>query len=350
MGAIDHLDQRRRRHGQVCGLLAAMSDEQLNATLADPSVSWRASVHGSQTGVIEIDGVKVFVKKISLTDLERAPGNERATTNLFDLPLFYQYGVGSAGFGAWRELAAALRASDWALAGEQVNFPLAYHWRVLPRTAPVLLPRQVAWLDRAVTYWDGSPAIRERLDAIAAASASIVLFLEHLPETLNDWLQRRWPQGLPDADVEAVILRIHAQLRDAAAFMNAHGMLHFDLNWSNLMTDGEQLYAADFGLTLCDDFELSAAERAFYDLHRLYDRAYIDWAFAAWLEPKGGKRAMTPALRALVDHAAPVSSLFGGFLQALAETSKLTPYPAAALQTALREPASQAGPRRPGVL
>jgi hypothetical protein len=338
--ASDDLDGRRRTHERIAGRLTAMGDEQLNALLGAEGVVWRASVHGSQTGVIEIDGVKVFVKQISLTDLERAAGHESSTANLFDLPLFYQYGVGSAGFGAWRELAASLRAGAWALAGEQANFPLTYHWRVLPRTAPVLVPRQIAWLERAAAYWGGSEAVRRRLEAIAGASAAVVLFLEHLPETLDDWLRRRWPHGAPDTAVEAVVLRLHGQLRDAAAFMNARGMLHFDLNQSNLMTDGEQLYAADFGLALCGDFDLSPAERAFFESHRLYDRAYVDWAFAAWLTPRDGKRELTPALRRLIDDAAPVADLFGRFLGALAETSKLTPYPEAEIERALAGQAS----------
>ena len=102
MTAILHLDQRRRTHDRLATLLCALSDEQLVTALADQAVTWRASVHGSQCGVIDVDGVKVFVKRISLTDLERAAGNEGSTANLFDLPLHYQYGVGSAGFGAWR--------------------------------------------------------------------------------------------------------------------------------------------------------------------------------------------------------------------------------------------------------
>lgn len=43
-----------------------------------------------------------------LTDVELRPENVRSTANLFGLPTFYQYGVGSAGFGARRELAVHL--------------------------------------------------------------------------------------------------------------------------------------------------------------------------------------------------------------------------------------------------
>ena len=42
-------------------------------------------------------------------------------------------------------------------------------------------------------------------------------------------------------------------------------MLHFDLHRHNVLTDGEQLYVADFGLAICADFDLAPAERAFFE-------------------------------------------------------------------------------------
>lgn len=330
--ASAHLDRRRRTHEVVAARLAALSDEDL-AALA-PAGAWRASVHGSQSGVVEVDGAKVFVKQIALTDIERTAGNQGSTVNLFDLPTFYQYGVGSAGFGAWRELGAYLKASGWALSGEHPHFPLVHHWRVLPRTAPPLSAEQRAWLDRAPDYWEHSDAVRARLEAISVASASIVLFLEYVPESLHAWLGTRLAGQRPDAALEAAVLRVHDQLQDTAAFMNDRGMLHFDLNAFNLLTDGEQVYAADFGLTLCADFDLSPAERAFFETHRLYDRCYATWAFVEWLAPKAEPRVLTPALSALVDRCAPVAKIFRNFLRTLSEGSKATPYPVAELEAA----------------
>ena len=158
-------------------------------------------------GVIDVGGAKVFVKKIALSDLERTAENEGSTANLFDLPLFYQYGVGSAGFGAWRELRAYRMASAWVLSGECPHFPLIYHWRVLPRTASRLSAEQLAWLNRAPDYWDHSDAVRARLEAISAASASIVLFLEYVPEMQRVWLKGRLTGQPPDAALETAILR-----------------------------------------------------------------------------------------------------------------------------------------------
>lgn len=328
--ASNHLDRRRRVHDAIRNRLSALSDDHL-AFLVTETSSWRARAHGGQSGVIDIEGTKVFVKKINLTDLERTPENEGSTANLFELPTFYQYGIGSAGFGAWRELTAYLRASAWALSGECPHFPVVYHWRVLPRTAPPLSAEQRARLDWVVDYWDHSDAVRARLDAIFAASASIVLFLEYIPETLQTWFTSL-SVGL--ADVEGTILRFHDQLQETAAFMNARSMLHFDLSAWNVLTDGERLYAADFGLALCADFNLSPVERTFFETHRLYDRCYVSHAIVEWLDLKA-EAVLTPTLSALVDRCASVANILGKFFSALRNEGKTVPYPVTQLEAAI---------------
>jgi hypothetical protein len=331
--ASAHLDDRRRTYDVLAARLAALSDDHFTALLAETG-SWRANIHGNQAGVIDVEGAKVFVKKIALTDLERTAENEGSTANLFDLPLFYQYGVGSAGFGAWRELRACLRASAWARSGECPHFPLVYHWRVQQREAQPLSAERLARLQRGVEYWDRSYAVRARLEAISAASACIVLFLEYVPETLHEWLGDRLAGASQDATLAAAILRVHDQWRDTASFMNDRGMLHFDLHRHNVLTDGERVYVADFGLSLCADFDLSPTERDFFETHRLYDRCYVNWAFIEWLTPEGEPPlVLTPALSALVERCAPVANILWNFLGALRE-SKTAPYPVSELEAA----------------
>jgi hypothetical protein len=334
VSASARLDQRRLTHKRLATRLAALSEAQLVALL-DQMPDWHFHVHGGQSGTIKVEGVKVFVKKIALTDLERREENRGSTANLFDLPGFYQYGIGSAGFGAWRELAAYERASGWALSGACPHFPLLYHQRVLPRTTRPASAEQQERRDWLVNYWDRSDAVRERIDAIAAASASIVLFLEHVPETLHAWLGARSASEGPDVALEADILRICGQLRDTAGFLNDHGMLHFDLHAHNVLTDGEQIHVADFGLALCKDFELSPAERGFFEAHRLYDRGYVDWVILEWVAPGGKRPALSAAMDGLLDRCAPAARVFEPFFKALREESKHTPYPAEELAAAL---------------
>lgn len=342
-GPSPNLDRRRRKADALAKRLGAMSDEALAALVAPGAAQWRVSWGAS--GAIEVDGQAVFVKKISLSDLERRPENHRSTANLFDLPLFYQYGVGSAGFGAWRELGALTTASEWALSGACEHFPLVYHWRVLPRSAPALTPAWRHSVQDMVAYWNGSDAVRARLEGMFNATAAVVVFLEHAPHDLAGWLSRKLTGGRFAGGVEADIHRAIGQIRDATAFMNERGMLHFDLHAYNLLSDGEQVLVGDFGLALSDQFDLSREERNFFETHRQYDRAYVDWAIAqwlslrpfppfAWLAELPNWPVRPPALQAETDYRRPVADIIGAFFAKLRE-NKTTPYPAAELAAAI---------------
>ncbi len=92
-----------------------------------------------------------------------------------------------------------------------------------------------------------------------------MLFSEYVPAPLSLWLD----DHLEEAG------RVEEQLITAAEFMADNGLIHFDAHFGNIMTDGETLYVADFGLALADWFELTEAERAFADRHRPHDRAYV---------------------------------------------------------------------------
>ena len=73
----------------------------------------------------------IFVKKVPLNEIERKPENIRSTENLFGIPLYYQYGVGSGGFSVWRELSAHIMSTEWVLSSENGDLPLMYHWRII---------------------------------------------------------------------------------------------------------------------------------------------------------------------------------------------------------------------------
>ena len=66
-----------------------------------------------------------------------------------------------------------------ALAGETESFPLLYHWRILPGRPPIAAEH--AETDTAVAALGGSPAVRARLQALAPAPCSLVLFCEYIP-------------------------------------------------------------------------------------------------------------------------------------------------------------------------
>lgn len=252
--------------------LALLSDYRLREMVS--AASPLGSGIGGRSAELVIEGRRVFVKRIPLTENELHPKSIRSTANLFGLPMFYQYGVGSAGFGAWRELAVHVMTTNWVLGNEYAGFPLMYHWRVLLDFPTEGFTEEFGGLDGAVAHWEGSPAVRKRLEAIESSSSSLVLFLEHVPRTLTGWLadnrkiaMQHGGSNPPDAWVEEA-------LTEGTAFMRSRGLVHFDAHFGNILTDGSQLYFTDFGLALSARFDLSVDESTFLLHHRVYDHCY----------------------------------------------------------------------------
>lgn len=117
------------QYSSISSRLSCLSNAQLKQLLADAKPMHDCI--GGKSALITLDDNPVFVKKLPLTDFEQDPKNFMSTANIFDLPLNYQYGVGSAGFGAWRELAAHVMTTNWVISGECENFPMLYHSRIL---------------------------------------------------------------------------------------------------------------------------------------------------------------------------------------------------------------------------
>ncbi|MGW5052636.1 hypothetical protein [Actinokineospora sp. NPDC004072] len=264
-------------HGAVSAALASRSEDEL-ADLVERAAPLGAGIGGT-SALLEVDGVPVFVKRVPLTDLERRPEHVGSTANVFGLPSSCHYGVGligAPGFGAWRELAVHTMTTEWVLAGEHEGFPLMHHWRVLPHPGQAL-PEELADVAAAVAYWGGGPQVRARIEGLRDASASIALFLEHLPHNLHDWLADRIKAGEDDSAA------VERELLAGTAFMNSRGLLHFDVHFQNILTDGQRLYFADYGLAISSRFDLSDEEAAFFAEHQAYDRCYSVTHLVIWL-------------------------------------------------------------------
>jgi hypothetical protein len=268
---------RLTAYSEASASLALLSDRELRGMLeaAEPS----GAGIGGTSALLEAAGRPVFVKRVPLTDLERRPRHLHSTANVFDLPLFCHYGIGSPGFGAWRELAAQTMTSNWVLSGGYEGFPLLYHWRVVPDSAP--LPPELGDVEAAVAFWGGGPQIRRRVEGLREASASIALFLEHIPQNVFGWLRGQIAAGGDTA--EQALAMVDRELAAGISFMNARGLLHFDAHFESILTDGRRLYFADYGLAICSGFDLSQDEAAFFERHRDYDRRYAAMYSALWL-------------------------------------------------------------------
>ncbi|BCY11699.1 serine/threonine protein phosphatase [Actinoplanes sp. L3-i22] len=261
---------RRSRHERVAASLAARADGDLTALLQDTSLDLVGVGGGSS--ITDVDGVPVFVKRIPITDLELA--HPQSTANLFGVPVRWQYGMyrlAGPGYGAWRELAANQRVTEGVLAGETKSFPLLHHWRVLPGRPPVAAEHLD--IEAVVAQFGGDRAVRARLDALAGATASLVLFLEHLPDGLPGWL----------ADPVGRASTMERQLFEIVTFLRRRQLLHLDGHFGNVRADDDRLYLVDFGLATSPRFELADAERAFVARNAGHDADYASMRLVNWL-------------------------------------------------------------------
>jgi hypothetical protein len=337
---------RLARYAAAANSLAVTSDRRL-AELVDAAPAIGAGIGGT-TVRMDVDSVPIFVKRIPLTDLERRPEHVMSTANLFDLPAFLQYGLGSPGLGVWRDLAAHAMTTNWVLAGECESFPLMYHWRVLPRRSPwPPTSTEHAEATRTIAFWGGLPSVRERFEQIARASADVVIFLEHIPQNLYAWLAT---QLAGDAEtVDAACTMTEGQLRAGVAFMSAHGLAHFDAHFGNILTDGHRLYFTDFGLATSSRFDLSVAETAFLERHRSHDHCHVMTELVNRLVKglagkanrdeylrrcarKGESPDMPAAAAAVVRRYAPLAIVVNRFYGRLLRESRTVEYPADELE------------------
>ncbi|MCX5925080.1 MAG: serine/threonine-protein kinase [Candidatus Dependentiae bacterium] len=344
------LNKRINTYGIISTELACLSDKKLTELLDNARIV--SSGIGGQSALLTIQGTTVFVKKIPLTDFERKPEHVMSTANIFELPLFYQYGIGSYGFNAWRELSANIMATNWVISGECQQFPLMYHWRVLPSAQPKPMDAQeLAELKRDVYYWNTSQAVRNRLLSLHNAQAHIILLLEYIPQTLYQWLEVELSKDAQAA--ESAIAFVETQLKTGITFMDSHNFQHFDAHFRNILTDGTLIYFTDFGLSLSLKFELSPAEIAFFKTHRSYDTAYTfgyfmycivihlygrnNWEQDLQEYLDGFKGEVAPFIASFIKRYAHIARASSAFFHKLQYETKTTPYPTHELEKLLTE-------------
>jgi hypothetical protein len=253
-----YVGQRLRDHDRRARRLSELTDDELGSLLAFDRT--RPLLWGGAC-TFELGGEAIFAKRIPLTSMELA--RVGATDNHHALPLVYHYGVGSRGFGAWRELAITRRLVDWARDGLSAPFPLLAHHRVL--AIPAGQSRMTApALAEYVRTWNDDANVQRLAVEREQATQSLILCFEHVPHTLRAWLDAHQSRTGPVLDS---VLRAFGILRD-------QGILHLDAHFENVLIDNdERVYVADFGLAIDGRFDLSQDERAFHEAHR---RAHYD--------------------------------------------------------------------------
>jgi hypothetical protein len=359
-GSFTSHSERMTRFAQISAALALQSDEQLTR-LVDEAEQLATGIGGS-TLAFDIDGVRIFAKRVRLTDLERRPEHRMSTANLFELPTYCQRNVGSAGFGVWREVAANVMTTGWVLARQLESFPLMYHWRVLggaaaPGAKPA--PDELADIEGMVSYWDGSQAMRARLKALADATASVMIFLEYVPWNLSEWLSQQMAAG-PEAMESACAMVEHGLTVDVP-LMNALGLLHGDAHHGNILTDGHRLHFADLGLATSARFQLSDDEQSYLQHNASLDCGYVRAKWVSWLVKAWAPAAsslqermewirdiargqavsrvipdMPSSIAAIIRRHAPVATVLNDFYVELRSASRRASYPRDEVDALLR--------------
>lgn len=336
-------ESRLAGYSDISTTLSLLNNQQIRE-LVENATALGNGIGGS-TALLQLENTFVFVKRIPITELEKSVENFMSTRNVFELPSFFHYGIGSLGHGVWREVAAHKMTTNWVLAKRSESFPLLYHWRVLPN----LKQNTSEEVSDLVEFW-GAKAVQDRIEAIEHAVDCVVLFLEYIPYSLHDWLTEQVALGEDTAS--SAFAKVESDLRNAVSFMNANDLLHFDAHFRNILTDGNRLYISDFGLAASTRFELSNSEIEFYKMNKAHDECYVVTEFVNWLiRILGGvnshieimdyirrcingekSRDLTGSAAVIIERYAPIALVMNEFYSNLISVNRSTPFPVEEIQ------------------
>lgn len=259
--AKNNIDLRKKEYFKLSSQIAQIDNRQLRS-LFDNSESNESNAGWGKNHTVILGQSKVFIKRVPMTDTEYS--NMFSTENLYNLPTYCNYGVGSPGLGVFRELVTHIKTTNWVLEGSIATFPLMYHYRVIPIYGQKAnVDRE--WLKEYVAYWGKSEDIGKYILDRANANYELVLFLEYVPYVLEAWLRKN-----PDK-----LKKPLDDLRTTIAFLRKKEIIHFDAHFNNILTDGDQTYLADFGLALDRSFTLTREEKFFFEQNKFYDYGEI---------------------------------------------------------------------------
>ena len=225
----------------------------------------------------KIDGINIFIKKIPCTTLEF--NNMFDTSNLFNLPTYYNYPIGSAGINCFRELLTHIKTTKWVLDGLIDNFVMMYHFRIIKKDNITLDQTKI---DKTIRKWNNNPNIKNYLEQRQKAPYEILIVLEYFPNVLKNWIQLDYKN----------IYSYEKQIYPILSFMNKNHLIHFDSHSRNILVSNDGIiYLTDFGLALDLDFDLNENEKKFFKANSNFDYGLgllniLDLLFSKTIETK----------------------------------------------------------------
>ncbi|MCG6138862.1 MAG: hypothetical protein MET45_30460, partial [Nostoc sp. LLA-1] len=257
----NNLEIRTKKYFELSSQLAGLDNIQLHS-LFNNCESGTSSFSSGKNYTIVLGQSKIFVKRIRVTNIEY--DNLLSTKNLYNLPTYFNYGVGSIGLNVFRELVTHIKTTNWVLEGAIASFPLMYHYRIISLFG-VHENIDLENHQRFVEYWGNNASIDNYVLDRANANYELILFLEYIPHVLATWLQEK-PYKLQKSLDE---------LHMIITFLRTKEIIHFDAHFYNILTDGQQIYLTDFGLVLDKSFSLTKEEESFFQQNQFYDYGEI---------------------------------------------------------------------------
>ncbi|MGW6928826.1 hypothetical protein ACWGE0_02105 [Lentzea sp. NPDC054927] len=126
---------------------------------------------------------------------------------------------------------------------------------------------------------------------------------------------------------------VEREMAAGVEFMNSHGLLHFDGHFQNILTDGERLYFADYGLAISSRFDLSEEETAFFAENQDYDRHYTATHLVMWFAYALRSQGVPPRVMEILSRHNATAAVMKDFYRRFQHESRRTPYPAEDLRS-----------------
>ena len=210
--------------------------------------------------IITFNDHKIFIKAIPLSKLFY--DNPFDTSNLYDIPAYYNFGFGSACINPYRELLLHIKTTNYILSNKCDFFPLLYHYRIIYDDNNKNIESGLDLLDR----WDNNENIEIYLKDRIKSKHKIVLFLEYIPYVAYEYLENNYN----------FISNFYEQSNKIIKFCNKNGILHNDAHLGNFIIDeNKKVYLTDFGLSLDEEFKLDKYKKKFMKYNYKLDIYFI---------------------------------------------------------------------------
>ena len=238
--------------------LSYISDDEINKLIKDNKIN--KDKKWGLNKIITFNNHKIFIKDIQLYKL--FVNNPFDSSNLYNIPAFYNFGFGSAGINLWRELLLHIKTTNYVLSNKCNYFPLLYHYRIIENDDNKNINSGLENMNN----WDNNENIKKYLKDRHKSTHKIVLFLEYIPYVAYEYLEK-YPN---------FISNFYEQSNEIIKFCNKNGILHNDAHLGNYVIDEKKnVYLTDFGLSLDREFKLDKNEKKFMKYNHKLDNYYM---------------------------------------------------------------------------